>query len=356
MAFDVDPTGRRITVPGIEQAPQLVSDPEKTLRDPKLIRLSTAGGAAATIYPAMGFNCIDLRLKLGDRVVNVVHSEPDVLAGGSATHNGIPILFPWPNRIAESRYEWNGAEYRLTPNDPNKRHCLHGFACDTAWTSFACEDTGDVPCVTGVFRLSADAADRAGGWPGDLILNLTFTLTDSAFTITSTVSNPDDHAVPFGLGFHPYFTPLLASSIEECRVWVDADDFWELDGCIPTREVLPVDARLDFRAGPELGSRVLDDVVTGLSTFEADADGLMERARMVGGDAALVMRCDASWRDVVVFTPVNRASFAIEPYTCPTDAVNMAGEGSDVGWRVLDPGGTWTGVVELSIVPAAPAD
>ncbi|MDZ7578291.1 MAG: hypothetical protein U0904_08980 [Candidatus Nanopelagicales bacterium] len=350
MTVYVDSSGRRITVPGLSGGADQAHAVGKSGRDPTLIRLSTEGGAAATIYPALGFNCIDLRLRIGERIVPVIHSEPDVLAGGSPTHNGIPILFPWPNRIAESRYEWDGTDYQLTANDPDGRHCLHGFACDTPWTRFQPGDADEGSCVTGVFRISEDAPAHLGQWPGDLVLTVTFALTDQALKITSTVSNPDDHPVPFGLGFHPYFSPPGAGSIEECGVWVDAHGYWRLEGCIPTREVLPVDRLRDFRSSPELGDRQLDDVLTDLSRFYPGDDGLMDRARLVGGDFAMVMRCDSNWRDIVVFTPANRASFAIEPYTCPTDAIHMTvDDGRDVGWRVLDSGESWTGVVEFRV-------
>jgi aldose 1-epimerase len=37
----------------------------------------------------------------------------------------------------------------------------------------------------------------------------------------------------------------------------------------------------------------------------------------------------------------------LEPYTCTTDAINLEQRGVDTGWRVLDPGREWSGVVEL---------
>lgn len=352
MAIDVDPSGQRIVVPGPGGQPDLVPDREKTKRDATLIRLSTPGGAAATLYPGLGFNCIDLRLRLGDRVIGVIHSEPDILAGGKPTLSGIPILFPWPNRIAHSNFEWDGVVYHVPANDGLDRHSLHGFACFEGWTHFTPSDGDQDPSVTGVFRIARDAPDHLDEWPGNLVLSVKYTLTDDRLRIESTVSNPDDHPVPFGLGFHPYFTPLAADSIEDCRLWVGASGFWKLVDSIPTGQVEPADERLDFREAPQVGDRVLDDVLTDLPPFEPEADGLMTRARLVGGDVAMVMRCGESWRDVVVFTPPNRASIAVEPYTCPTDAVHLAAAGQDAGWRVLQPAGSWSGVVELSLTSA----
>jgi len=48
-----------------------------------------------------------------------------------------------------------------------------------------------------------------------------------------------------------------------------------------------------------------------------------------------------------VFTPPHRQAFCAEPYTCPTDAVNLQGRVGDVGWAELPPGGRTSLVVEL---------
>jgi aldose 1-epimerase len=47
---------------------------------------------------------------------------------------------------------------------------------------------------------------------------------------------------------------------------------------------------------------------------------------------------DASFREIVAYTPPHGRSVCLEPYTCVTDAVNLAPRGIDTGWRVLAPG------------------
>jgi aldose 1-epimerase len=60
---------------------------------------------------------------------------------------------------------------------------------------------------------------------------------------------------------------------------------------------------------------------------------------------------DKSFRELVLFTPVHRHAVAIEPYTCSADAANFWARGIDSGWRVLDPGAEWEGVVEYRLEP-----
>ena len=57
--------------------------------------------------------------------------------------------------------------------------------------------------------------------------------------------------------------------------------------------------------------------------------------------------CSPSFREMVVFNPAHRQAFCIEPYTCTTDAANLQAKGLDAGWLVLQPGESWSAVVEM---------
>lgn len=342
MTVEIDRTGSSIVVRDASGR-ALPMDPPSCL-----VRITTPGGAEATFYPAVGFNLIDWRIPVGDGQVAVVHAEPDALAGGSGTRSGMPILFPFPNRIAGATYTFDGREYRLTPAHEGDPNASHGFCAKTTWQDF--EATGD-NAVTARFLISRDAPQRLEEWPGDLQLSITFTLSDLALRVTARVDNPGKGPVPFGLGYHPYFTPLGEGPVDGMEVECRADHYWVLADSIPTGERRPVRGDNDLRSGPVLGSRQLDDVLTGLLPFVPEADGLMERAALLGSAARLGLRCDASFRDIVVFTPQNRQAVAVEPYTCPTDAVHLDAAGRDVGWRVLGPGESWTGEVEMRLRP-----
>lgn len=341
MTVHIDPSGSHISVPDSAGRPLPMSGPDQTL-----IRLTTPGGAEATLFAGVGFNLIDWRVPIGGNHVQIMHAEPDVLDGGSGTRSGCPILFPFPNRIAGASYQWEGREYHLPPAHPGDPNAIHGFCAKVPWSDVRA--TG-ASAATGKFRLSRDAAAVAGSWPGDLELSITFELADHALRMAARVTNVDDDPVPFGLGYHPYFTPLRAVALADTTIQVPAAEYWELADAIPTGVRLPVDGDRDLREPTQMLDRTLDDILTKLPPFRADTDGLMDRARLVGGDVALTLRADSAVRDMVVFTPANRQSVAIEPYTCPTDAVHLQTAGHDVGWRTLAPGESWEGVVEFVI-------
>jgi aldose 1-epimerase len=315
------------------------------------VQIRSVGGAKATICPGKGFNCIGLEFPVAGQQVQVLHAEADVLGDGSPTRSGMPVLFPFPNRIVGASFEWEGREISIPVTHPGDTNAIHGLVCRADWSDW--ERTISQDAVTGRFQLSRDATDARLHWPGDLELRLTYSITDDALTIASEVVNLSQKPVPFGMGFHPYFAPLAAgvgpAGVADCQVECGADAFWVLDDAIPTGERRPVAGSRDLRGNPTVGDRDLDDILTDLPPFEGGRTGLMSRARLTGGDVTLSINCDQNWRDVVVFTPPNRNSIAIEPYTCPTDAVHLTQSGQEVGWRVLAPNESWLGVVQLQV-------
>jgi aldose 1-epimerase len=117
---------------------------------------------------------------------------------------------------------------------------------------------------------------------------------------------------------------------------------------LPSGDRRAIDAARDLNRPRRYGELALDDVLTGLPARAPRMDGLIERAALQGvAGAPLRVFCSADFREMVVFTPPHRQAFCVEPYTCPTDAINLAARGIEAGWRVLPPGGAWTGVVEL---------
>ena len=44
------------------------------------------------------------------------------------------VLVPWPNRIAEGRYEFGGRDHQLPLNEPETGSAIHGLVRWVAWT------------------------------------------------------------------------------------------------------------------------------------------------------------------------------------------------------------------------------
>jgi aldose 1-epimerase len=206
--------------------------------------------------------------------------------------------------------------------------------------------------LIGEFQPSADDPELLPLWPADYIIRVTYRLLPGRLRIEAEVRNPDRAPLPFGLGYHPYFSvPLLpGGSADDCLVVVPATSYWQLDESLPTGKVLPVDAARDLTRPRSYTKIQVDDVLTSIQPSDVPAPaGLRWIGSMKQGGLELKVFASPSFREVVVFTPAHRQAFCIEPYTCPTDAINLAAEGLDVGWQTLEPGRTWTSVVEFAL-------
>jgi aldose 1-epimerase len=99
------------------------------------------------------------------------------------------ILMPWPNRLTDGRYDWDGETYQLPLNDPP--YAIHGLVRNLEWTV-----AGD-----GAFEL---VLEPQLGYPFRLRLRVEYVLDGGGLTVHDVVENVGDRAAPFGAGHHPY--------------------------------------------------------------------------------------------------------------------------------------------------------
>jgi aldose 1-epimerase len=305
-----------------------------------VISLSDGRGTTAKIAPSVGFNCFDFQARVGDETVSVIDG------GGSdkPSGHGIPILFPFPNRIRSGRFSWNGKDYHIPESNAsyNAGNAIHGFCLDRPWRV-----TSHGPdFAAGTFQLSRDAADRASYWPTDFRIEVRYSVRDGRLRADFLIVNPATEPLPWGLGTHPYFKlPLSAKSkAARCLISAPAAQEWELIDCLPTGRVLAVSESKDLREGAYFDTLKLDDVLTGLGNAPVIECGIMDEQ----AGLQITQRFPKEFRELVVFTPHNRDAFCLEPYTCVTDAINLAPRGVETGWRVLDPSAEFRTWIEIS--------
>lgn len=279
-----------------------------------------SASTVATLTEA-GFNVYSLVVDGFD----YLHAEPGFPGSGKPTHNGTPVLFPWPNRIAGAHFTWDGVDYPLPENEAATGCSIHGYAVAAP---LLIVDTG-ASHVTGEFTVDS-------GWPARGRLRMTYRVEPAALIATCEVENLDDHGFPYGLGFHPYLR--VPGPFDQWLLQVDAAKYWPLANMVPTGPAEPVTTDLDFRTPRRIGDQHLDDVLTGLSP----APSMTRRAGLHSMASSVTVSSDPGFREYVVFTNASRNAVAIEPYTCATDAVHLQERGIDAGWRVLEPGGRQT--------------
>ena len=322
--------------------------------DGTVVLLEEPGAGGAAVWPAAGFTCFQWWTRRQGRDLDLLYHTPDFLQDVRPTRNGIPILFPFPNRIRDGRFSWEGKEYQLPPNDPAGRNAIHGFACRRPWRVVDHGANNAGAWITGEFWAAHDAPETRPLWPADYRLRVTYRLGAGALRIEAVVENPDQIPLPCGLGYHPYFRVPFAEggTAADCRVEAHARLFWELEDNLPTGSLKPVPPECDLSHPQPFEGLQRDDLLRALEpAIAGEHAGLVLRGRVQQPAAGVEVRVlsSAAFRELVVFTPPHRQAVCLEPYTCPTDAMNLRRQGIDTGLIVLEPGGRWSGVVELAV-------
>ena len=227
------------------------------------------------------------------------------------------MLMPWPNRIRDGRYTWNGVEEQLALTEPARDNAIHGLV---RWATFApVERTAS--SITLGHRLMAQ-----NGYPGILDVSVTFALDDGGLTITQAATNIGSTSAPYASGSHPYLT-LPSGRVDDWTLQAPAATL-----CLSDERLLPTgtrpveDTEYDFRAGRRLGSLQLDHCFADLAR---DADGIAT-VRLSDDDSAVELWLDETQPWLMVFSDdgdgPSREGVAVEPMTVPVDAFNT-GEG-----------------------------
>lgn len=250
------------------------------------------------------------RFTVGGREVIVGFEETEL---PPASHGA--VLVPWPNRLADGRYAWDGVERQLPITEPERWTALHGLVC---WERFEAHQHDDASAT-----LTLDLVP-VPGYPFPLHVEVGYRLDgvgglDVTVTTTSTGTEP----APYGVGFHPWLSPG-PGSLDDAELQIDALAWVRTDDrLLPTGvEALPED--FDFRSPRRLGSTALDDAFVDVVR---DDDGLSWlRLRGTDGRTAAVwmdssMSC---WQlctgDHVSAVAARRTGLAAEPMTCIADA------------------------------------
>jgi aldose 1-epimerase len=239
-------------------------------------------------------------------------------------------LIPWPNRIRDGRYTFNGVTQQLALTEPARHNASHGLARYVPWVLV--EQQADT--VVNRVRIHPQP-----GWPGTLEATITHRVGEEGLMVTVEATNLGDNDLPFGYGAHPYLT-VGESSVDEVALTVPAASYLEVDDRLLPAKVSPVDGTVyDLRDSTVLGSANLDTAMTDLAR---ESDGRW-RIRLTRGDRYAELWGDESfvWTQVFTGGPNRDWGVAVEPMTCGPDAFNEGPTHDDL--RVLAPNETYVG-------------
>jgi aldose 1-epimerase len=245
------------------------------------------------------------------------------------------VLLPWPNRVAGARWSRAGEVYDLEITEPERGNAIHGLVRHENWT------------VTehGKSKVTLETTvDARPGWPFPFRTTISYELGLRGLNVTHGMHNLGDAVMPFGVGTHPYLRPG-SLHMEDCDLKLAATTLLPLDPVrmVPTGE--PVDLRggdFDFRRGRLICD--MPDLDHAFGGCKPRGGGLIRHSIVHQTGGGVELWADRSFRWVQVYTPYDfpgargGLAIAIEPMTCPPDALN-----SGIDLINLDPGKSWAG-------------
>jgi aldose 1-epimerase len=242
------------------------------------------------------------------------------------------VLVPWPNRIRDGRYGFDGSQFQLPLSEPATGNAVHGLV---RWVRWRAADRQPA-AVTMVHDIVAQP-----GYPFEVRLALRYALDPTAgLSVHLTASNIGRQAAPFGAGFHPYLD-LGDHELDTAELLVPASTVLVTDD-----QQIPVGRRpvagtpFDFQRPHEIGEVRLDHGFTDLTGSAA----VLRTA-----DRAVEVHWEPAFDHLQVFTPPfitpGRNAVAIEPMSCAADAFN-----SGAGLVRLEPGAGWSGSWGIAVV------
>jgi aldose 1-epimerase len=265
---------------------------------------------------------------VGDRKVLDDFDPTERITGGRGQ-----LLLPWPNRVRDGQYRWQGQDLQLPLSEPTAHNAIHGL---TRWMSWVLREQQPNRVL-----LSATVWPQPG-YPFHLNVTAEYTLTYDGLTVAIGAVNLGEAVAPFGAGQHPYLTvgtDLVDDAIltVPAQTWLSTDD----RGVPLTAE--PVhDSEFDFRSGRAIGPQRLDTAFADLIRDDtgrvvvrlADPTGSHGTDLWLGENASYVQVFTG---DTLSEPNRRRRGVAVEPMSCPPDALR-----SGTAVVALKPGDTHT--------------
>ena len=273
------------------------------------VRLA-AGDLDAIVIPSAGMVVASLRLR-GDELLGRADSLSAWIVGGHTM--GIPLLHPWANRLADTRYTVEGRLIEMDPESPLLHRdanglLIHGLlAASTAWKAVTPVANDARARLTAVL----DAEDVPGmleAFPFPHRLELAMELRSDVLSIATTLTATGSVAVPVAFGWHPYLQ-LPRTPRPEWEIDLPPMRALELDALqLPTGEQRPFDA---LRA--PLGSMTFDDA------YGSVEPGALFALRTDGRE--ITVSFDEGYPCGQVYAPSSQDVVALEPMTAPANAL-----------------------------------
>ncbi|WDR03076.1 aldose 1-epimerase [Devosia algicola] len=237
------------------------------------------------------------------------------------------VLLPWSNRVSDGGFDFEGKHHRLDPNIDGEPYPSHGNAFELDWHVAEVTPT-TVSLVT----------QSSGPGPYRYAATLGYGVDRGVLTVSMTVENRGDIALPFGLGFHPWLVrePDTQLQAPATSVWLEDSRHLPV-GDQPAQ--IPPD--WNFSSSHILPSGFINNAFIGWDC-KAYIDWPMR-------DLSLAIATAEPLSTYIVYSPSASADFfCFEPVSHAVDAFHLPGGSAPHGMVRLAPGENLSGNIRFA--------
>ena len=284
-----------------------------------------------TVAPWYGAKLTDMKLNAGREFHEVLWpiSDSDLESNSWFKQS---ILFPFPNRLKDGQYHFDGQSYQFPINEPEVNNQLHGMLFNAPFKVTETRESDLEASIT----LAHEYSGNLPYYPFAFVFEVTYRYYLSGFSVGFRLKNTGKKRLPFGIGWHPYF------QIDEVGVKdyiFSAGELEEIE--LDRRTSIPTGKRkpLAHSVFP-LNEHILDNAyeLTGEKTYVLKGP---ENLR-------ILFRPSDSLSYLQLFTPDGGETIAIEPMTCNVNAFN-----NQEGLLTLEPSDSYDCEVQIELTKEA---
>jgi aldose 1-epimerase len=258
------------------------------------------------------------------------YGDDEMCSGGRGQ-----VLIPWPNRLGDGRYEWEGQELQTALTEPEQHNAIHGLVRWALWSM--------TEATTAAVRLEYRLYPQPG-WPWILDLAVVYSLSEEGLEVHTIGVNLPGGAgrCPFGVGWHPYLY-AFGGLVDDAVLTVGAATTYVLDERgLPVSTTPVVGSDVDFSGGRTIGAARLDQAFTDLAR-DSSGRAFVDLTVANGSGPRTRLWMDDVYTHLMIFSgdtlsepDRRRRGLAVEPMTGAPDMLH-----NGFGMIVLEEGGTF---------------
>lgn len=289
----------------------------------------------AVICPELGGSIYSLRYKKDDQWLDIMRpTTKEALENKDAPEFASYHLIPYSNRIEGGRLNFMGKTYQLKINEEG--HAMHGDVLNRPFKILSRTESE--------LLLAFDSRDFDDiNWPFPFSVKMGFGISGGLFTSFFNIKNEGDEPMPAGLGTHPYFQKKLTDKDRDVYLTLPQVGLYPGETTIPTGTYVDLPANMDFTKERAIDNNQFID-----NCFKAKKGPYT--INWPGTGVRLQMDADSYFEHLVLYTPLEKDFFAVEPVTNCNNGFNMAEKGiKDTGTVILKAEEKLYGTVLISI-------